>query len=57
MTLQTLIDLSRSRELGAAALKRLEASRLRQRVYDVELERMVAKKAVLHELLARTCSI
>lgn len=39
MILQTLIDASRSRELGAAALKHLEAARLRQRVYDEELER------------------
>lgn len=57
MTLQTMIEMSRIRELDAAALIRLEAARLRQRAYDEELERMVAKKAVSHELLERTCSI
>jgi len=57
MTLQTLIEISRIRDLDAAALIRLEAARLRQRAYDEELERMVAKKTVSHELLERTCSI
>lgn len=57
MSLQALIETSRIRNLDSAGYQRLEQARQRQREYDREIEKQVAKKAVNHELLARTCSL
>ncbi|MBH3459264.1 MULTISPECIES: hypothetical protein [Pseudomonas] len=57
MSLQALIETSRIRDLDSAGYQRLEQARQRQREYDREIEKQVAKKAVNHELLARTCSL
>lgn len=57
MSLQTLINLSRVRDLDRDGDVRLEQARQRQRAYDREIEQKVAKKAVTHELLSRTCSL
>lgn len=57
MSLQALINLSRVRDLDRDGDVRLELARQRQRAYDREIEQKVAKKAVTHELLSRTCSL
>lgn len=57
MSLQALINLSRVRDLDRDGDVRLEQARQRQRAYDREIEQKVAKKAVTHELLCRTCSL
>lgn len=57
MGLKELIETSKISDLDSAGYQRLEQARQRQREYDRQIELQVARKAVGHELLARTCGL
>lgn len=59
MSLKALIDLANRRNDDDSHVRaaRIQASYVRVRQYDQEIEKRIASKAVSQELLAKTCSL